>query len=363
MKPRVSIVRVESDDIEAAVKEAVHILGGIDRFVEPKGRYLIKPNLFMNKTAEEGATTDARIVMALAKMLKSSGAKPVVGECPAMASYTRPDIVFDGLGIRQLCEKAGVELNVLDRELPVKVENSKAEVVKDFWFPKFALMCDGIINVPKLKTHGLTTLTCAVKNFFGLQQGGTKANHHVRTRNDPERFSRLLIDLYECIYERVRLNVVDSVIGMEGEGPTTGDPVEVNLIIAGKDAVAVDLVASAVIGWNPMEVGTNLVALERGLGPASLEEIEVVGVPVEEVVYHFKRPQTCKPGQVFRDVRMPIVCDEKKCAGCGICAEICPVNAIIFDGTPEFDDERCIQCFCCMELCSHGALRAVRKES
>jgi len=298
MKSRVSIVNVEGDNIEAAVREAVQILGGIDRFIEPKGSYLIKPNLFMNKTADEGATTDTRIVMVLAEMIKGFGAQPVVGECPAMASYARPDIVFDGLGVRQLCKEAGVELNFLDRELPIKVENLNAEVVKDFWFPKFALMCDGIINVPKLKTHGLTTLTCAVKNFFGLQQGGSKANHHVRTGNDAERFSRLLIDLYECVRCNVRLNIVDAVVGMEGDGPTTGEPIEVNLILAGMDAVAVDLVASAVIGWDPMEVGTNFVASERGLGPTSLEEIEVVGVPIEEAVCHFKRPQTCKPGSM-----------------------------------------------------------------
>ncbi|MFQ6054090.1 MAG: DUF362 domain-containing protein, partial [Candidatus Bathyarchaeia archaeon] len=333
---------------------------GMGRFIEPGGSYLLKPNLFTTRTSEEGATTDMRITLALAEMVREQGARPVVGECPAMASYARPDIVFDGLGVRRLCREAGVELNVLDREVPVKVENPRAEVVNEFWFPEFALECDGIINVPKLKTHVLTTLTCAVKNLFGLQQGGTKAHHHVRARNDPERFSRLLIDIYECIRGHVRLNVVDSVIAMEGDGPTTGDPVDLGLIIAGGDAVAVDLVASAIMGWDPMEVGTNLIAAERGLGPASLDEVEVVGTPLQEVIHPFRKPQIHQDGRAFIEIRMPIVCDEGACTGCGICSKVCPGEAITLRGTPEFDDDRCIQCFCCIELCPQGALRAVR---
>ena len=362
MKPKVSIVRVEGSDVEAAVKEAVHLLGGIERFVGAEGSYLVKPNLFTTKTADEGVTTDMRIVLALADMVKELGAVPVVGECPAMASYARPDIVFDGLGVRRLCEEAEVEVRVLDRELPIRVESPRGVAVKEFWFPEYALKCDGIINVPKLKTHTLTTLTCAVKNLFGLQQGGSKANHHVRTKNDPERFSHLLLDLYEAIGPQVRLNVVDAVVGMEGEGPTTGDPVRLGLIIAGEDAVAVDMVASAIMGWDPLDVGTNYLAAERGLGPSSLDGVEVVGTSIEEVVRPFRKPQIHQNARQFIEIRMPIECNEERCEGCGVCAQVCPGEAITLQEYPKIDYERCIQCFCCIELCPHGALRAVRRE-
>ncbi|MCW4036540.1 MAG: DUF362 domain-containing protein [Candidatus Bathyarchaeota archaeon] len=361
MKPSVSIARVE-DGVEEAVKEAIELLGGIDRFVKPGGTYLVKPNLFTTKSAELGVTTDPRIMMALSETLRGAGAKPVVGECPATASYTRPDIVFDGLGVRALCEEAGVEIRVLDREAPVRVENPGAEVVKELWFPETALGCDGIVNVPKLKTHNLTSLTCAVKNLFGLQQGGTKAHHHVRTANDPERFSRLLIDIYESIRGQIRLNVVDADVAMEGEGPTTGDPVDLGLIIAGEDAAAVDLVATAVMGWDPMEVGTNFIAAERGLGPGSLDDVQLVGAPIEDVVRPFKRPLTHSDGQMFIDIRMPIEWYEDKCTGCGICAKVCPGQAITMHEGPYIDDGCCIQCFCCMELCPSGALRAIRPD-
>jgi len=359
---RVAIVRVE-EDIAGAVREAVRLLGGIGRYVKPGGAYLLKPNLFTTISSEKGATTDLGIFMTLAEMIKDAGGKPVVGECPATASYARPDIVFDGLGVRETCREARVEINVLDREEPVRVENPTAEVVKDFWFPKFALECDGIIYVPKLKTHTLTKLTSAVKNLFGLQQGGTKAHHHVRTGNDPEGFNRLLVDLYGGIRDHVILTVVDAVVAMEGEGPTTGDPVGLGLIIAGEDALAVDIVSTAVMGWDPMEVGTNFIAADRGLGPGSLEEIEVVGVPIEEAARPFKRPEGFQDGQMFHDVRMPIECNPEACTGCGICVKVCPVDAIAMGEIPELNLPSCIQCFCCIELCPSGALKVVRTEA
>ncbi|MGD2200111.1 MAG: DUF362 domain-containing protein [Candidatus Bathyarchaeota archaeon] len=361
MKPQVAIVRAEGS-LEDAVREAVSLLGGIGDFARPGETILVKPNLFTTISAEKGATTDLRIFMALTRMLQEAGAEPVVGECPATSSYARPDIVFDGLGVREVCREAGVEINVLDREEPVRVESQGAEVQGEFWFPRFALECDGIFNVPKLKTHTLTKMTCAVKNLFGLQQGGTKANHHVQTGNDPESFSHLLVDLYACIRDQVTLNVVDAVVAMEGEGPTTGDPVDLGLVIAGDDAVAVDLVAAAVMGWDPLEVGTSFLAVERGLGPKSLEGIEVVGEQIPKVARGLRRPQTHSDGQMFIDARMPLVCDPERCTACGICAEVCPADAIEMRGTPDFDDTICIQCFCCIELCPNKALSVVRED-
>ena len=120
MKPQVSIIRAEKS-LEDAVREAVNLLGGIDRFIKPDGSYLIKPNLFTTIPSEKGATTDLRIFMTLARMIKEKNARPVVGECPATASYARPDIVFDNLGVRETCQKEDVEINVFDREEHVRV--------------------------------------------------------------------------------------------------------------------------------------------------------------------------------------------------------------------------------------------------
>ncbi len=362
MKPRVSLVKVE-DGVETAVRLAIGLLGGIEKFIDPGATFLVKPNLFTVKSSDTGATTDPRVLMTIIEMIQEANAKPVVGECPATGSYARPEIVFDGLGIRKLCKEANVEINLLDREEPVKVVNPDGEVLQNIWFPKFALDCGGIISLPKLKTHVLTGLTCAVKNLFGLQQGGTKAHHHVQTSNDSEKFCRLLVDIYQAINGQIRLNVVDAVIAMEGNGPNTGDPVELGLIIAGDNALAVDLVSAAVMGWDPLEVGTNFLAVERGLLPASLENIEILGLPISEVTKTFKKPDTHQDDQMFLDVRMPITCDPDKCTSCGICSDVCPVDAISLMGIPEFQDEKCIQCFCCIELCPNGALGVIRTEA
>jgi uncharacterized protein (DUF362 family) len=357
MRCRVAVVKTDKG-LERAVEEAIRLLGGIDAFIEPGETVLLKPNLYITKGPETGATTDMRVVLAAARLLQAQGCHCILGECPATGSYTRPDVVFDGLGVRGLCREYGVELNVLDRDPPVRIE-VEGVVKRELWYPETAMRYP-VISFPKLKTHNLTTLTCAVKNLFGLQQGGTKAHHHVSVANDAEAFSQLLLDIYSGIRGQVRLNVVDAHVAMEGEGPTAGDPVDLGLIIAGADAVAVDLVASSIMGWDPMDVGTNYLAGVRGLGPRSLGEVEVVGEPVESVRRRFRKPMIHSDGEMFVRIRMPIVCDAARCRACGVCAQVCPVGAISVAETPMFDMDRCIQCFCCVELCPHDALKAIR---
>ncbi|MES0324744.1 MAG: DUF362 domain-containing protein [Candidatus Bathyarchaeia archaeon] len=360
MKHRVAVVKTDIG-VGEATKRAVELLGGIDKFVEPGQETLLKPNLFTVKGPETGATTDMRVVLAIHELLKEQGSKTVLGECPATASYTRPDVVFDGLGVRNLCEENGIEITMLDREPPVK-RTIEGVILNDLWFPETATK-NPVINFPTLKTHVLTTLTCAVKNLFGLQQGGTKAHHHVHVGNDSEAFNHLLLDIYSAIKDQVKLHVVDGHVAMEGEGPASGDAVELGLIIAGGDAVAVDMVAASIMGWDPVnEVGTNHLAIQRGIGPRGMEEIEVVGEAIEDVVHPMKKPEGHQDGQMFIDIRMPILVDEDKCIACGICAKVCPAQVITIHKLPEFNMDRCIQCFCCVELCPHGALKAIRPD-
>lgn len=360
MKYRVAVVKTDIG-VEEATKKAIELLGGITEFIKSGEKVLLKPNLFTTKGPETGATTDMRLVTAVNELLVEAGNETILGECPATAAYTRPDIVFDGLGIRDMCSDCGIPITVLDREKPVK-RSFDGVILKDFWFPETATT-HAVISFPKLKTHALTTLTCAVKNLFGLQQGGTKAHHHVHVSNDPESFSHLLLDLYQAIEERVKLHVVDAHIAMEGEGPAAGDPLEMGLIIVGDDAVAVDLVSSAIAGWDPQEeVGTNYLARDRGIGPACLDEVEVVGEPIEDVLTPMRKPQIHSDGEMFVKMRMPIEVDEDKCKACGVCEKVCPAKIIKVLDKPVFAMEQCIQCFCCVELCPYDALKAVRPD-
>ena len=359
MKYRVAVVKTDIG-VGEATKKTVNLLGGISKFIDAGETVLLKPNLFTVKGPETGATTDMRVVLAVHELLKEQNSPTIVGECPATGSYTRPAIVFDGLGVREMCDKHGIEISILDREAPVK-RTVKGGAVNDFWFPESSTT-KPVINFPTLKTHVLTTLTCAVKNLFGLQQGGTKAHHHVQMKNDREAFSQMLLDLYTAIQDQVKLHVVDAHIAMEGEGPASGDPVELGLIIAGDDAIAVDVVASAIMGWDPLSVGTNFLAIQRGIGPSSLDEIEVLGESIDSVMKPMKKPVTHQDSQMFLDIRMPIEVDTEKCKACGVCEKVCPAQVISVLSIPEFDMDRCIQCFCCVELCPYNALKAIRPD-
>jgi uncharacterized protein (DUF362 family)/Pyruvate/2-oxoacid:ferredoxin oxidoreductase delta subunit len=360
MKTLVAVTRTNYG-VEKAVKLAIELLGGVDNFISPGETVLLKPNLFNVEPPETGCTTDMRIVLATAELLKKQGSKCILGECPATAAYTRPEMIYEAHNLYEICKKADIELKVLDRDHPVK-RTTNGKVLDSFYFPETAVD-NPIINLPKLKTHALTTLSCAVKNLFGLQQGGIKAHHHVSVSNDPEAFSHLLLDLYQAIKAQIRLNIVDAHIAMEGEGPAAGVPVPLGLIIAGENPIAVDLVSSAIIGWNPQkEVGTNYLAKIREIGPRSLDEIEIIGEQIETVRRFLKKPQIHQDGEMFIKIRMPIHCDTDKCRGCGVCEKICPANAIKVLDLPEFNMEKCIQCFCCVELCPYNALKAQRPD-
>jgi ferredoxin len=150
---------------------------------------------------------------------------------------------------------------------------------------------------------------------------------------------------------------------MEGEGPAAGNPVTLGLIISGNDAIAVDLVASALIGLKPQEeVGTNYLAKIRGIGPKNIGDIEILGENIESVKRTFKIPEIHSDGEMFVKIRMPIYCDETKCRSCGICEQICPAKVIKVQEIPDFDMSKCIQCFCCVEICPYDALRAIRPD-
>jgi len=359
LRPRVSIVSVRHD-VGEAVREAVESIAKPNRLFRREGTYLIKPNMICAKTAEEGVTTDLRVIKAIGNMIQEAGATPLVGDCPGSAAYTNPESVFEATGLKELCRREGFELRVLDKEIPVSVSNPNGVVSKQFFVPSIAIQCDGLINAPKLKTHSLTTLTAGVKNFFGLLQGGQKAESHVRTKNNPEEFSNFLVDLYGAVSHKVKLDVLDAIVGMEGEGPTAGTPVQVNKVLASDSALALDQVASALIGWDPMTVGPSFAAAKRGIGPGSLEDVEIIGEELTPLDRPFRKPEIFETEERFRKIRGTIECDESRCVRCGVCVQICPGRAITMLEHPAFDYDTCIQCFCCTELCPQSALKVIR---
>jgi Pyruvate/2-oxoacid:ferredoxin oxidoreductase delta subunit len=221
---------------------------------------------------------------------------------------------------------------------------------------------DIVISLPKFKTHGLTVITGAIKNSFGILPGAQKAHLH-KESGGPERFQELLVDVFRL---RVPdLFIMDAVVGMEGNGPASPDLRDIGLILASDNAVAMDAVMATMMGLEPGRLRILQKAKEVGLGVFDLGAIEVIGElkPLPD----FKLPPFS--GEVLlkneaiqtliRDrVSMRPQADGELCTGCGTCIDQCTVSALSMsdENLPVVDADTCISCFCCQELCPEKAI-------
>ena len=311
-------------------------------------RVLLKPNLVSADVKKPEATiTNLSIVEALCRMLKQKGCKIFIGE----SSFMDTDKAFEKYGFTKLVKKYGVKLIIFEQNKLAKVKDNKAEILKEFPVAKLLGEMDLIINLPKLKTHSLTKYTGAVKNLYGLIPGGFKQKLHNSAQGD-KKFSKLLVDLYQNFIPG--LNIMDGIVGMEGEGPTSGDAKRVGLIFASRNAIALDIVASGVIGFKPKKIFVINEAIKRGLYPKL--KFELVGLKKLPAIYFKRAPEDAKKLKLLFRKEKPIVVDKKKCVKCGICARKCPVKAIKLNPYPEIDKKKCIRCFCCIEICPKNAL-------
>ncbi len=368
----VSIVRCdgyENETVYERVKQAVDLVGGIGAFVSRNDRVLIKPNLLVAKTPDRAALTHPAVLEAAIRLVLEAGAKPLVGDSPALGSARA---CAEKGGFSPVLKKYGVPL--LACEKPVTVKSPDA-AFKTFEVAKDALEVDAIINLPKLKTHGQMVMTMAVKNTFGLVPGVRKTQWHLRVGNKPAHFARMLVDLHYRVAPV--LSIMDAVTAMEGNGPGSGDPVDLGLIIAGADASAIDAVSCGIVGLDPSLLYTLVEAKKARLGMTDLSRITVRGEKIEDVsVTGFRFPPTgpvitAMPAALSRIARRiltprPVIIPET-CTRCGRCEKICPARAItgpppsrrraaMPPGRMAIDYSACIRCFCCQEICPEGAV-------
>jgi ferredoxin len=236
---------------------------------------------------------------------------------------------------------------------------------KRFELARPYMEADRIINLPKLKTHEMMTITCAVKNLFGAVVGPEKAAWHLKAGADREMFARMLLEIYQL--RKPDLNIVDAVTAMEGNGPGGGDPRHVGLLLAGVNPVAVDMIAGEIVGIPKKLLYVESAAAKLGLDGADRENVQTIGAPLEETIVgdfrlpHISDVQWGLPPFLKNRLRRHLTSRPfalaDKCRLCGICRDACPPGAIeIRDGSLHIDHDRCISCFCCRELCPHGAL-------
>jgi len=359
-----ALVRQSDYDLKKVyrvVSEAVELLGGMRRFVSPGERILLKPNLLSPSPPEKAITTHPAVVEAAIALVREAGGTPLLGDSPGAFSLAR---TLDKTGLRQVAERWGVEILDFDQERGVEVQAEG--VFRRIEMARAVQEVDGIINLPKLKTHGQMTLTLAVKNLFGCIPGRKKAQWHLQAGVDRDLFAELLLEIYLLL--RPRLHLLDGILAMEGDGPGAGgSPRWLGLIAASEDGLALDLQVTRMLGIPVSSVPVLRVASRRGLQPIHSGEVLLRGeAPESYGIANFRPPRSIDltwglPAWLRRLLReallaRPLV-DRASCNLCRLCCQSCPVGCIKEkQGGLVIDRERCILCFCCQEVCPRGAI-------
>ena len=345
-------------EIKSAIIRLLEPLGGMEAYVKPGERVLLKPNMLSAKPPEAAVTTHPEVLRAVIELVQETGGIPLVGDSPGIGRFTT---VAEKSGMLEVIESTGAQLAGFHEA----IETYGSGLFKRFELARPYLEADRIINLPKLKTHEMMTMTCAVKNLFGAVVGAAKAGWHLKAGADREMFARMLLEIY--LLRKPDLNIVDAVIAMEGNGPGSGDPRQLGILMAGVNPVAVDVIAAEIAGIPKKLLYVERAAERLGLDGADRKSIQTRGIPVEEArVSDFRLPHSSDvqwglPPFLKNRLRHYLTprpfAIAGKCRLCGICRDACPPRAIeIKDGTLHFDYRRCIGCFCCRELCPDGAL-------
>ena len=362
---KVALEKVESYDseaVKAGLARLLEHLGGIEAFVRPGERVLIKPNMLAAKPPEAAVTTHPAVLKATIELVQSAGGVALVGDSPGFGILRS---VAKRSGLLAVIEATGAEL--------VEFAETRA-VASTGQFRRFEvaaayLDADRVINLPKLKTHEMMTLTCGVKNLFGILVGAAKPAWHLQAGFDRELFARVLLEIYQL--HPPDLTIVDAITAMEGDGPGSGDPCHVGLLLAGVNPVAVDMIAAEIAGIPKKLLFVERQAEKLGLQGSDRSTLDVVGVDLQSLqLQPFKLPPLSDvefglPRFLKNRLRNHLttrpVQIKSRCVLCGVCIKACPPGVITIVGKKlVFDYHRCIRCFCCRELCPEAAL-AVRK--
>lgn len=331
--------------------------------IEEGSKVLLKPNLLIAKTPESAVLTHPSIVEALIILLQKKKCDIIVGDSSGFNTAK----AFELSGILELCNRYNVKAVCFEKEEKANIKCNGA-VLKNISLTKIIDNVDCIINIPKMKTHTLMKITGAVKNCYGFVPGKTKSIYHTKGITE-ERFGELLTDIYSCVKPKISLNIMDAVVGMEGEGPSNGVPKKTGLILASRDAIALDIVQAKIMGFEPELIHTITSGIARGLsvGYGDIDNIHIIGNKdlMNNPAMHYVKPSAHAMLNSLKNIVTsalsikPVMipeCDTAKCKKCGICAKVCPKQCITYAPYPTFDRKKCIKCYCCQENCPHNAI-------
>ena len=357
---------------EACIRALVEQMGGMGRFVRPGERIVLKANLLRAAPPESAICTHPAVVEAVARLVKEAGGTPVICDSPGGALHKEAVLrsLYEKTGMAAAAAAAGAELALDPSTRTVSLPEGKVLRQAEIITP--VAEADGVIDLCKMKTHVLMSMTGAVKNLFGVIPGLSKVGYHA-THPDHETFADVLLDLTG--YVKPRLSLMDGILAMEGDGPgSSGIPRQAGLLLAAANPLALDTAAGAIMNLPRQDNPVLLAAERRGLTPCRMEDVELIGGTVEELrMADYKFPASTKSnlmdflGPLARPAerlckkalsQTPRI-DGAKCVGCGICAKSCPGQAIAMTAPGKkahIDQKDCIRCYCCHELCPQKAV-------
>jgi uncharacterized protein (DUF362 family)/Pyruvate/2-oxoacid:ferredoxin oxidoreductase delta subunit len=367
MKSKVTIVRCETYDtrvVKNAVEKGIAMLGGIRQFFTKGEKILLKVNLLVGDPPEKCVTTHPSVFRAVAELFKEAGAVVTYGDSP---SFGTPAAAARRSGLLSVADELDIDMaNFTDG---IEVFHEKGMQNKKFLIAQGVHDADGIVSLPKLKTHGLERITGCIKNQFGCVVGIRKGEFHVKLP-DAKEFAKMLVDLNN--YVKPRLYIMDGIMAMEGNGPRGGDPRPMNVLLFSADPVALDSTVCRMIDLNPDFVPVLKYGSESGAGTFNTSEIEFEGdEPGSFFTPDFKvdrspiRSYKSNPLHSFLNNRLipkPVILKDR-CTKCGTCVNNCPVSEKAVNWKngnkfipPVYDYSKCIRCYCCQEVCPEKAI-------
>lgn len=289
MQSSVSLIRAdryEVDELQASLEKLLEPLGGIEAFVKPGDRVLLKPNLLTGSRPGKECVTRKEIVYCVAKLVKAAGGKPFLGDGPAFGSARG---VAEANGYLPLIEE--LQLPIIDFH-GQRYETVSSEF-NHLLLSKEAMEADVVINLPKVKSHVQLTLTLGVKNLFGCVPGKMKAWWHMEAGKDSARFGEMLAETARAI--NPDLTILDGIIGHEGNGPSGGEPRFLGILGASANVFALDRSLVEILNIDPQLVPTVAASQRLGICP-ELADIDFPHQhPTNLQISGWKLPDTLVP--------------------------------------------------------------------
>lgn len=375
MKSKVGLLpcgEYDEEKVYTLLKQGLYLVGGVEALIPKDAKILLKPNLLKRAEVEKAVITHPVVVGAFARILRENGYEQIV--LADSCGHGTTQAVIRGTGMDTYLEK--YQIPAIDYSEGIKVDYPQGIQAKEFILPKELLEQNCVISLSKMKTHALERITGAVKNSYGFVYGFHKAKGHTQYPS-ADSFARMLIDLNKCVAPK--LYVMDGIVAMEGNGPGSGDPVQMNVMLMSTDPVALDSVFSRLVYLKPEMVPTNYHGEKMGLGTWKEEEITLLTpdgeISMSEAVKRYGNPQfnvdrtevrkniwTRMAGALNIFQKKPYI-EADKCVRCGICVQSCPVPGKAVDfrkgkgKPPVYDYKKCIRCFCCQEMCPKKAIK------